>query len=112
MSAAHGMPRVVRLGEAAPPTDHQEAVASAHRLRRGVAATLVCTAALVAAVATTWYGVPAEGPALHITLPDGGTHCGSALIEGPGGARLTTKDGTVVLTPGTTITTRAGTPCS
>ena len=111
MTAAHGLPKVIPLGSQPPPTDHQEAVLSARRLRRGVLATLLCTAALVAAVATTWYGPTADSPAIRITLPDGTTQCGSTLTDGPQGRRLTTANGTLAFPAGSVITARASNPC-
>ncbi|WP_380550354.1 hypothetical protein [Streptacidiphilus alkalitolerans] len=111
MAAAHGLPRVIPLGSQTPPTDHQEAVSSARRLRNGVVATFLCTIALIAAVATLWYGPPADAPAIHITLPDGTTQCASTLTMDPQGARLTTDHGTLVVPPSSTSTIRAGKPC-
>lgn len=59
---------------------------AARRLLRCIAATLVCTGALVLAVGLTWYGTSAQGPAVHVASPNGATSWGSALTGDPGGS--------------------------
>lgn len=111
MTAAHGLPKVFSLGDGPPPSDHGEAVLGARRLFRGIAATAVCTAALVAAVGATWYGAAADGPGIHVTSPNGVVFCGSALTADRSGIRLTTEHGNIALPSGSIVTARAGTPC-
>ncbi|MFJ6661638.1 hypothetical protein ACIQNG_35605 [Streptomyces sp. NPDC091377] len=95
--AAHGRRPRIASANTVPPgraADHLEALAAATVLRRGVTLTLVCTAFLVAAVATTWYGPERGKPALRITTP-GGTVCGSVIRVDRGTLVLKTADGEI-----------------
>jgi hypothetical protein len=58
LRAAHGRPSILDATRVQPGViaDHEEALAAAHALRRGIALTLVCAVLLVGAVGTTWYG--------------------------------------------------------
>ncbi|MFJ3791255.1 hypothetical protein [Kitasatospora sp. NPDC090091] len=82
LRAAHGRFGVVPL-DGLPPAevrDHLEALASARALKRGVVATAVCSALLVAAVATTWYGPSRQDPALRVEYGGtGATACGEPV---------------------------------
>ncbi|MFF8534536.1 hypothetical protein ACN6K9_003538 [Streptomyces sp. SAS_267] len=112
MSAAHGLPRVVAVDRLPSRTaaDHDEAVRSAKRRRRGIAATFGCAAALVAAVGATWYGPAAAPPGVRVTTPMG-VLCGSSLRIGPEGSVLTDTDGNVVRHLHSRATARVGKPC-
>jgi hypothetical protein len=79
--AANGRLSVVSASELANRrvVDHTEALASSAALRRGVALTLCCTVLLVAAVASMWYGPAPEVPAIRVTSPTDGTHCGTVV---------------------------------
>ena len=112
MTAAHGLPRIVGSQLASRgAADHEEAVLSASRLSKGIRATLICTATLVAAVAVTWYGPTAAAPGIHVTTPTG-VLCGSAVVNGPQGTILTTAHGDVQLPLSEIATAMAGPPCS
>lgn len=78
--------------------DHVEALASLKALRRGVILTLLCTALLITAVGTTWYGPERQPPKLKITT-EGGVVCGSVVRV---------ADGAVTIADGTEITIRLG----
>ncbi|GAB7110957.1 hypothetical protein JCM4814A_92750 [Streptomyces phaeofaciens JCM 4814] len=94
--AAHGRPRIASADTVLPgrAADHMEALAAATMLRRGITLTLLCTAFLVAAVATTWYGPARHRPALRITTP-AGTVCGSVVRVDRGTLVLRTADGEI-----------------
>jgi len=95
--AAHGRRPRIAQARAVPPgrvADHLEALTAATVLRWGVTSTMCCTALLVAAVATTWYGPERGKPALRITTP-GGTVCGSVIRVDRGTLVLKTADGEI-----------------
>ncbi|MEU1787245.1 hypothetical protein AB0H03_12655 [Streptomyces sparsogenes] len=83
--------------------DHLTARAALGDLRRGIAATLLCTALLVAAVGTTWYGPEKSGPKLRLRTP-GTTLCGSAATAADGRLSLSTKSGRVTVDPADVLT--------
>ncbi len=78
--AAHGSPLrgPVRSPQPARIADHVEALAAAKALRRGVVATLGCTALLVLAVGTTWYGPERAEASLRVET-SAGQVCGSVV---------------------------------
>jgi hypothetical protein len=94
--AANGRPSVVPAHKlrSRRAADHNEAVAAARALRRGIALTLGCAALLVAAVGATWYGPGLDKPVLQITNP-GGTICGSVVALSHDNLTLKTAAGEV-----------------
>jgi hypothetical protein len=94
--AANGRPSVASVRDLLPraAAEHIEALASATSLRRGIGLTFGCTALLVAAVATTWYGPAKDEPMLRVSTPDG-TVCGVILRVDHGGVVLDTAAGEV-----------------
>jgi hypothetical protein len=95
LRAAHGRPSIVAIGELppAPISEHQEAIESAHRLRRGISATLLCAALLVTGVALTWYGPPRAQPAVQVEQADGSSVCGTVVRVSAGTMVLKTASG-------------------
>lgn len=95
LRAAHGRPTVVTFADLppAPVHDHQEALASARLLRRGIVATFAFTALLVAGLAFTWYGPEKASPALRIDQLDGVSLCGTVVRAGAGTLVLKTPSG-------------------
>ncbi|MFD6553205.1 hypothetical protein [Streptomyces sp. NPDC058398] len=93
MSAAHGLPRVLAVDRLPSRTaaDHDEAVRSAKRLRRGIGATFGCAAALVAAVGATWYGPPLLPVCVS---PPRGVFCARRCGSGPRARCSPTPTGT------------------
>lgn len=98
MRAANGRPSIVPLDQVIDRlvADHNEALAAATSLRRGIASVLLCTGFLVAAVAVTWYAPAAADPVIQVT-DDHGTHCGTALKLTAHGAGLDTESGPVAI---------------
>ncbi|WP_329130495.1 hypothetical protein [Streptomyces sp. NBC_00670] len=109
MRAGHGLPTVTPVSRLRPQllADHEEALRAARDLRWGIRATLCCAGLLVIAVGATWYGPAAADPALRITTP-AGTECATRLTLGPSGGALTTKEGSVPLPSGESVTVRPG----
>ncbi|MFJ1871124.1 hypothetical protein [Streptomyces chartreusis] len=98
LRAAHGNPRVVNAErvQIRLVADHEEALASAQALRRGIVLTLVCVAFLAAAVAVTWYAPARETPLL-LVRDESGTVCGEVTGQQKGSVTLKAKDGTHVI---------------
>ncbi|MFF3840451.1 hypothetical protein [Streptomyces sp. NPDC001930] len=96
--AAHGRPRVVELESLAPRAlqEQQEAVDAARRLRRGIVLTFLCTALLVGAVGTTWYGPAKKSGSIRFDAP-GVKVCGTVKRVSAGEAVVKTSDGEVVV---------------
>lgn len=96
--AANGRPSVASPRELLPrlAADHLEALASATALRRGIGLTLTCTALMVAAVATTWYGPTKDEPRLRVSTPDGAV-CGRVARVDHGVMILDTAGGHVTV---------------
>jgi hypothetical protein len=96
LRAAHGRPSLVKVKNLPPAVlgDHQETVAAARALLRGVVLALGCAALLVAAVAMTWYGPPRDGPQLQVGTPER-TVCGSVVRVAGSGVVLRTSAGEV-----------------
>jgi hypothetical protein len=94
LRASFGRPSVVTVGllPPGPVSEHQEALASARGLRRGIAATIACAALLVGAVGITWYGPPRAEPALLVNTGTGSV-CGSVAGVSAGILMLETADG-------------------
>ncbi|MBV7244041.1 hypothetical protein [Streptomyces sp. MW-W600-10] len=95
LRAAHGRPAVVTFADLppAPVHEHQEALASARLLRRGIVATLSFTALLVAGLAVTWYGPEKAPQALQVDQSDGVSVCGTVVRAGAGTLVLKTPSG-------------------
>ncbi|MFG2775099.1 hypothetical protein [Streptomyces sp. NPDC048350] len=97
--AAHGRPRVVDLHTLPPRAlqEQQEAIDDAARLRRGIVFTFLCTALLVAAVGTTWYGPAKKDGLMRFDAP-GVKVCGTVKGLKAGEVVVKTNDGEVVVT--------------
>lgn len=99
LRAAHGLPfanAATDLG-AWQASEHREAVLAARRLRTGIACTLACVIALVAAVGVTWYG-PARGDQLSVQIiTSSGAWCGQALQLSGGHLSLEVRSRSVEL---------------
>lgn len=105
MRAAHGRPTAVSTVELVnrPVNDPEmqavqdEAQDSWTALRRGVALAFGCALLLCAAVATTWYGPPKDGPQIEVRWRNGAHDCGTVEADGAGALTLHTKSGTIPL---------------
>ncbi|MGC9497765.1 hypothetical protein [Streptomyces sp. WG7] len=102
LRAAHGAPGMVSLAPDTAPAArlradaHVETLRAVRALRLGVLLTLVCGAALVGAVALTWYGPVQEGPRLLVRTSSA-AHCGQSLRVTDGGLVLKTETGEVTV---------------
>jgi hypothetical protein len=103
LRAAHGRPAATAIkeyrahgGGSALGADHAEALRAASALSRGVVLALSCTALLVAAVGTTWYGPAAKKPSVEILTP-AGARCGKVIRMASGLLTLRTDSGEVTL---------------
>ncbi|MGR3939285.1 hypothetical protein [Streptomyces sp. BRA346] len=103
LRAAHGRPAATAIkeyrahgGGSALGADHAEALRAASALSRGVVLALSCTALLVAAVGTTWYGPAAKEPSVEILTP-AGSRCGEVIRMASGLLTLRTDSGEVTL---------------
>ncbi|MDW8807335.1 hypothetical protein P1P68_21725 [Streptomyces scabiei] len=103
LRAAHGRPGATAIkeyrahgGGSALGADHAEALAAAGALSRGVVLALSCTALLVVAVGTTWYGPAAKEPSVEILTP-AGARCGEVIRMASGLLTLRTDSGEVTL---------------
>jgi hypothetical protein len=81
LRAAHGLPVI---GEARSlgnwyASEHHEALMAARSLRTGIASTLACAVALVAAVGVTWYGPSRDGQQYVRVVTNSGAWCGQAV---------------------------------
>ncbi|MEV4411818.1 hypothetical protein [Catellatospora sp. NPDC049609] len=94
LRAAHGRPRFIPRSAVVSKlaADRDEAGDSRAALNQGIAASFVCAALLVAAVAVTWYGPPASGPMLQAVV-DGETVCGKVVRTAAGQLTLETGSG-------------------
>lgn len=118
LRAAHGRPVTRSLrDDGAPPsygalgTDHAEALSALRSLRRGLVLGLTCTAFLVAAVGTTWYGPAKDKPSIEVVTP-GGTRCGEVTRLRSGTLALKTSTGEVDVDLTTAVGIRAVDGCS
>lgn len=92
LSAHNGRPRAIRVNPdvSTATQDHLLALRALRDLRQGIVATFVCTALLVTAVATTWYGPEKSKPKVAVRTT-GSTLCGDGVtVDGP---RLVLKTG-------------------
>ncbi|MFH9569230.1 hypothetical protein ACH4MG_01550 [Streptomyces sp. NPDC017454] len=103
LRAAHGAPVMVSLASDTTAAaarlragEHVETLRAVRALRLGVLLTLVCGAALVGAVALTWYGPVQEGPRLLVRTSSA-AHCGQSLRVTDGGLVLKTDTGEVTV---------------
>ncbi|UXI81496.1 hypothetical protein N6Q81_27325 [Streptomyces vinaceusdrappus] len=103
LRAAHGAPRTVPLatGTGADAAllhaqDHLETLRSVRALRLGVAHTLLCAAALVTAVALTWYGPVREALRLLVRTATA-DFCGQPVRVADGRLTLKTSTGEVTV---------------
>ncbi|MGH3947519.1 MAG: hypothetical protein ACRDSE_00105 [Pseudonocardiaceae bacterium] len=94
LEAAHGRPRVVARNKVNSrlAADHEEANQARNAMNHGIAASLLCAALLVSAVATTWYGPEKSTPKLRVTVSEE-TICGSVVRLVGGTLTLKTDDG-------------------
>jgi len=94
LRASFGQPSVVEVRSLQPTasTTHEEALASARRLRRGIILTLACATFLVLAVGTTWYGPARSGQEL-LVVTGGEPVCGSVKSVSGGTLILDTSTG-------------------
>ncbi|WP_445528865.1 hypothetical protein [Streptomyces cyslabdanicus] len=112
LGAHNGRPRAtpVNLDVSAVTQDHLLALTALRDLRQGIVATLLCTALLVAAVGTTWYGPEKSTPKLRVRTT-GTTLCGeSATVDG-GRLRLKSKAGQISLVLSTVLTVETVDAC-
>ncbi|MCX5215736.1 hypothetical protein OG689_42025 [Kitasatospora sp. NBC_00240] len=102
LRAAHGRPAAVAIrehkdsGGSALGTDHTEALRAADALLQGVVLSLACTALLVLAVGTTWYGPAKKDPRIEVTTPTG-TRCGEVVRMTAGRLTLKTNSGEITV---------------
>lgn len=95
--AAHGKLELIPLrgGLVRSGSDHTEARSALQALRRGVVLTIVCTALLVTAVGTTWYGSAAKPSGVEVTTPSTGKICGQLVRVSSGTLVVKTGSGEV-----------------
>ena len=119
LRAAHGRPAASPVQQTAPGVlvwgedalDHQETIRAAQALTRGVVLTVLCGAALTAAVAVTWYGPDKAKPQLEVGTPDGG-FCGRPQSVSAGRLVLRTPSGKVTVPLRDALTLQAVDSCS
>ncbi|MFI9729500.1 hypothetical protein [Streptomyces sp. NPDC052092] len=97
LSAHNGRPRAtpVDLNASTAAQDHVLALTALRDLRQGIAATLLCTGLLVAAVGTTWYGPEKSKPGLLVRTAGGAVLCGDAATANSSRLVIKTKAGRV-----------------
>ncbi|MFE2943780.1 hypothetical protein ACFXKG_32715 [Streptomyces sp. NPDC059255] len=91
--AAHGSLAPPPLGARSTRSaaEHLEVGDGLRALRCGIGMTLACTAFLVGAVASTWYGPSAKPPAVELSTPATGKLCGT--VAGMRDGKLLLKTG-------------------
>ncbi|WP_125523892.1 hypothetical protein [Streptomyces sp. WAC 05379] len=105
MRAAHGRATAVSTSEVVNRSANDpeaqalqdEALDSWTALRRGVFLAFGCAFLLCAAVATTWYGPPKDGPQVEVQWRNGVARCGTVESEESGVLALRTSSATVPL---------------
>lgn len=111
--ASHGQPKVIAVRELqrSDVSDHFEAIASSHALRRGIWLTMMCAGLLVAAVAATWYGPDRASPSVQVGTSAGLSVCGGVVRAGQGVMVLNTRTGEVTVNINDATSIRAVTAC-
>jgi len=90
--------------------EHIAAVAALRDLARGIGGLMLCTALLVAAVATTWYGPERSGPQLQVVLP-GTTVCGTTVRLDAGRLTIATRAGQMTVDVAQALAVQPVTQC-